>query len=171
MARWHTDDVDVSAEVWAYQWVQNFGKAPDRAGRYIGPLGCTLGLVRELHDGASSSTERSGQHWPEVFLGTGLIVAIALKAMSDTSREVIWRHYVERCYRTTDWIKLRSPLKQRVIAERMGVSLTEFYDRRDTAKACLRVALSIDADELAEAQHRAKMTPESKVLSHAGVVG
>jgi hypothetical protein len=149
MARWQEDEIDVAASTWALQWVEHFGRDPDRAGRYIGPLGCTLGRVRELHDGASSSTERSSQHWPEVYLGTGLIVAITLKAMTEGSRAIVWHHYVWRWYDQPKWSRRQRPAKQRIVAEHLGVSLAEYYHRRDTAKACLRVGLFVDAEDLA----------------------
>ena len=151
MARWQSDDVDIACESWAEQWVQNFGRAPDRAGRAVGPLGCTLGRVRELHDGASSSTSYD-RHWPEVFLGQGLEVAIALKAMAEMQRLVVWHHYVGRRYDWTSWKSLARPTKQVVLAQRLGISLPEYYHRRDTAKACIRVALTLDTKLLASAR-------------------
>lgn len=154
MARWRQDDVDLACEAWATQWVDNFGRAPDRAGRAIGPLGCTLGRVRELHDGASSSTSRD-RHWPEVFLGQGLVVAIALKAMAEMQRLVMWHHYVGRCYDQASWARLPRPTKQVVIAHRLGIGLSEYYHRRDTAKACVRVALCVDTKVLASARAQA----------------
>jgi hypothetical protein len=151
MARWHEDDVDRAAQAWAYQWVQHFGKDPDRASRYIGPLGCTLGRVIERHDGAASSTDRD-RNWPEVYFGTGLMVAIALKAMSESSRTLIWYHYVARCWNCDSWLPLKRPMKQRAVAERMGVSLAEYYHRRDTAKACIRTVLFLDTTSIASAR-------------------
>jgi hypothetical protein len=149
MARWEQDDVDVAAEAWAFQWVQHFGRDPDRAARYIGPLGCTLGRVRELADGASSGTE-GGQHWPEVYLGTGLMVRITLEAMTESSRVIVWHHYVWRWYEQPAWAKKLRPMKQSRVAEHLGVSLAEYYHRRDTAKSCLRVGLLLDGKELAQ---------------------
>ena len=157
MARWQEDDVDRAAQAWAYQWVQHFGKDPDRASRYIGPLNCTLGRVRELHDGASSNTDHD-RSWPEVYVGTGLVVAIALKAMTESSRTLIWYHYVARCWNCDTWLPLKRPMKQRVIADRMGVSLAEYYHRRDTAKACIRTVLCLDTKSLAS-------TPSKSVQS------
>jgi len=151
MARWKQDDVDVACEAWAYQWVQNFARAPDRAGRAIGPLGCTLGAVQALHDGASSSTSRD-RHWPEVFLGQGLVVAVALHAMAEMQRLVVWHHYVGRCYDVTKWVRLARPTKQQIVAQRLGLSLSEYYHRRDTAKACVRVAMTLDTKVLASAR-------------------
>jgi hypothetical protein len=151
MARWHQDDVDVACEAWGFQWVSAFARPPDRASRYIGPLGCTLGRVRELHDGAGSSTDRD-RHWPEVFLGQGLLVAIALQAMAEMQRLVIWHHYVGRCYDQVKWVRLPRPSKQIVVAQRLGISLAEYYHRRDTAKACVRVALTLDTKDLARAR-------------------
>lgn len=142
MARWHQDDVDVACEAWAYQWVNGMAKAPDRAGRFIGPLGCTLGRIRELHDAASSNTEHA-RNWPEVFLGQGLLVAIALQAMTLSSREIIWAHYVGRVYDPSTWQPLKRPAKQRLVANRLGLSLSEYYSRRDVAKACIRTVLCL----------------------------
>ncbi len=152
MARWEQDEVDCAAEAWAYQWVQHFGRDPDRASRYIGPLGCTLGRVRELHDGAASSTDGGQQQWPEVYLGTGLIVAITLQAMTYGSRQIVWHHYVWRWYDEAKWIRRARPCKQRTVADHLGVSLAEYYHRRDTAKACLRVGLFLDTKDLASAR-------------------
>jgi hypothetical protein len=151
VSRWHEDEVDVAAEAWAFQWVQAFGKAPDRASRYIGPLGSTLGRVRELHDGASSNTTRD-RHFPEVFMGSGLVVAIALKAMTESSRELVRFHYVVRWYEPTTWDRLKRPMKQQLVANRMGVSLAEYYHRRDTAKACIRTVLFLDTTSIASAR-------------------
>lgn len=148
MARWHEDDVDRACASWAHQWVEGFGKSPDRASRSVGPLGCTLGRVRELHDGASSNTGRD-RAWPEVFLGQGLLVAIALQAMTLGSREIVWAHYVGRVYNPVTWAPLKRPLKQRLVAERLGVSLAEYYHRRDTAKSCVRTVLCLDTIVLA----------------------
>jgi hypothetical protein len=150
MARWHQDDVDVACEAWAYQWVQNFALAPDRAGRTVGPLGCTLGRVHEMGDGASSNTERD-RHWPEVYIGQGLIVAIARKALRDSQQDVMWHHYVGRRYDTTTWKLLARPTKQTAVADRLGVSLAEYYNRRDTMKACIRCVLTLDTKALASA--------------------
>ena len=153
MPRWHQDDVDVACEAWAWQWVQNFGRAPDRAGRTIGPLGCTLGRVRELHDGAASNTEHA-RSWPEVFLGTGLLVAVTLKAMRESQRLVVWHHYIGRRYDQSSWTLLTRPLKQTTVAERLGISLAEYYHRRDTAKLCLRVGLTLEPNEFAAARRQ-----------------
>jgi len=165
MARWQQDDVDVAAEAWAYQWVQGFARAPDRAGRFVGPLGCTLGRVRELHDGAASNTEH-GRSWPEVFLGHGLVVAITLKCMSLSSVEAVYAHYVLRRYDDATWAEFRRPMKQVLIARRLGISLAEYYHRRDTAKACLRVGLSLDVDEIASCRRlRGSMTLDLKPVA------
>jgi hypothetical protein len=153
VARWQTDDVDVACEAWAYQWVHAFAKSPDRASRAIGPLGCTLGRVMERHDGASSNTEHD-RHWPEVFLGQGLIVAIALRVMSASSRELIGAHYIWRCYNPETWKAFKRPMKQSAVAHQLGVSLAEYYHRRDTAKACIRVALCLDTKEIAAAREQ-----------------
>jgi hypothetical protein len=146
MARWHQDDVDVACETWAYQWVQNFGLAPDRAGRTVGPFGCTLGSK-----GATSRSNVYDAHYPEVYLGQGLIVAIAHKAMRESQRLVLWHHYIGRRYDTTTWKLLPRPAKQTAVADRLGISLAEYYARRDTAKACISVVLTLDTKALASA--------------------
>lgn len=162
MARWHEDDVDIACSAWAWQWVANFKRAPDRAGRYIGPMSCTLGRVRELADAAASNTEH-GRSWPEVFLGTGLVVAVVLKTMPAGQRDLIWHHYIGRCYDQTTWDRLKRPTKQQTIAQRLGLSLAEYYHRRDTAKACIRTCLTLDTKVLYQA--RSQMVESVKLGS------
>src|SRR4051812_7753081 len=99
--RFEEDHVDRACHAWAYQWVQAFAQAPE-PGQMIGNLGCTLGRVHELHDGASSSTQRNPQRFPEVFLGEALFVAIALTGMRDITRRMIWFHYVDRWFAWND---------------------------------------------------------------------
>ena len=152
MARWREDDVDVACTIWAHQWVAAFGHAPDRGGRTIGPLNCTLGRVLERHDGAASGTEHA-RRWPEVFLGQGLVVALALHAMTLSSRQIIAAHYLWRWHDTVTWKRRSRPVKQRLVAHHLGLSAAEYYHRRDTAKSCIRVAMSIDAPELVRAQN------------------
>lgn len=151
MVRWQEDDVDAACQSWAEQWVSAFARDPDRASRYIGPLGCTLGRVRELADGASSNTQ-AGRHWPEVFLGQGLLVAIALKAMSQSNQEIVFAHYVWRWYEAETYRRLSRPMKQVLVARRLGISLAEYYHRRDTAKACVRTVLFLDTKDIARAR-------------------
>ena len=159
MPRWHTDEVDTVMQVWARQWVEAFLRDPDRAGRMIGPCSCTLGRVIERHDGASSSTSRD-RHWPEVFLGDGLLAAVILKSLTESQREVLMYHYVARVY-GPEGRPLRYPLKQRVIAGRMGVSLQTYYNHRDAAKSAVRACLCLDSKALAHARrmmvHGAKL--------------
>ena len=151
MARWPQDDVDVACESWAFQWVQHFGRDPDRAARYVGATKCTLGRIRELHDGAASRTESHSQHWPEVFLGQALLVNLALGAMSLASRRITWAHYVARCYDATTWARRPRPTKQSIIASDLGVSLAEYYTRRDVAKECIRTVLALGRAERPQA--------------------
>lgn len=156
MSRWQEDEVDRACNAWAYQWVRNFANAPQTAGAAIGPLGCTLGRVRELHDAAASTGGRRDEHWPEVFMGEGLLVAIALNAMHELTRQVIHRHYIERWFAPVPGkgglvtLERRSrPTKQAVIAARMGVSLARYYTLRDCAKQCVSVVLTLDSKGLA----------------------
>ena len=88
----------------------------------------------------------------EVGIRGGLIVAIALKCMSLTSQEIIGYHYIARCYDPTTWSAFKRPMKQGLVAKRMGISPAEYYQRRDTAKACVRTALSLDTKALASAR-------------------
>jgi hypothetical protein len=37
------------------------------------------------------------------------------------------------------------------VADRLGVSLAEYYNRRDTMKACIRCVLTLDTKALASA--------------------
>jgi hypothetical protein len=69
--------------------------------------------------------------------------------MAEMQRLVVWHHYVGRCYDTVTWARLKRPTKQSVIAHRIGVSLAEYYHRRDTAKSCVRVGLCLDTKDLA----------------------
>lgn len=149
--RWEEDEVDRACNAWAYQWVAAYANAPE-PGHRIGALGCTLGRVRELWDAAASTTARD-QHYPEVFLGEGLIVAIALQAMSDISGRMIWRHYVERWFDWSEskkaWVRRARPIKQAVMAERAGLGLSDYYLVRNAAKLCVGTVLSLDSKGLA----------------------
>lgn len=153
MPRWHEDDVDRACNAWAYQWVLAY--ANDLGGQ-VGAPHCTLANLHRLHDGAGSRTDRAHQACPEVFLGDGLLVAIALKAMGELSRELIHRHYVERWFEwradKSKWMRRVRPVKQRVIAERMGFSVAQYHHLRDMAKRCVGVVLYLDSEELARAR-------------------
>ena len=164
--RFEEDAVDRACGSWAYQWVRAFANPPSSAGQMVGPLNCTLGRVRELHDGASSTTE-SARSWPEVFIGEGLLVAIALKAMSELSRQVIFRHYVERWYvgQGANWVRRARPIKQLVIAERLGISLSHYYVLRDCSKSCVSVVLSLDTEVLARARPERVQTAQVRLVS------
>ena len=153
MSRWQQDAVDFACEAWAYQWVALFGRDPRKASEYLGSLASTLGLVRVMQDGSGSGTV-VGQHFPEGFLGTGLLVSVVLKHMPEPDREMIWRHYVDRWYvmlampskvekaPTFEPVKLIRPVKQGTIAYRMGIARSEYHRRRDNAKSFIRGALA-----------------------------
>ncbi len=154
MARWEQDAVDFACEAWAYQWMALFGRDPRKASEYLGRLSCTLSLVTLLHDGAGGGGTLITQQFPEGFLGDGLLVNIVIKRMPESDREMIWRHYVERWYFLKpvydvkknligcDPARLIRPVKQGVIAARMGVSRSEYHSRRDQAKSFIRGALA-----------------------------
>jgi len=168
MPRWMTDEIDVACESWAYQWVEHFGRNPLTAARYIGPLRCTLGRVRELHDGASSVTDRANQHWPEVFVGTALAVSQAFQCMSLAGRSVLFAHYVLRRHDPQTWARRSRPVKQSIVAADLGISLSEYHHRRDTAKACVSVALGVsrapEYQHLESAPSRHKCTTTTIVV-------
>jgi hypothetical protein len=145
------DDVDEWCDCWAYQWVAMFLRDPRKAREYVGPLNCTLGRVRELHDGASSNTEHD-RPFPEGFLGDGLVVAVALRYMDGTHREMIGAHYVARLYDLSNGERFRRPVKVHTIAERMGLSTSEYANRRDIAKGMIRSAFNLDPIDLARAR-------------------
>lgn len=145
------DETDLQLECWAWQWVQLFVKNPERASDYIGALGCTLGRVMERHDGASSTTTRD-RRFPEGFLGEALVVAVALKYMDLAHREIIGAHYVARVYDLDTGERLRRTIKVRFIAERLGLSVAEYMNRRDVAKAGVRAAFVLEPKELSLAR-------------------
>lgn len=145
MARWEQDNVDFACNAWAFQWVGHFMRDPKTAREMFGPVGSTLNLQRILTGDIRSGAFVS-QQFPEVFMGAGLIVACVLKTLSDRQREVIFRHYVERWWvlkprnlpsdRTPVYepFQLYRPVKQAIVAERMGVSAARYYALRDEAK-------------------------------------
>ena len=145
MSRPPEDEVDVACCLWAAQWVRAFGLPPQDAASTVGPQGCTLGRVIERHDGAASSTQRD-RHWPEVFRGEGLLVSRALAAMTEGERWVIHAHYIARRYDTVTWQRLRFPLRQARIAERLGLSLSDYYRRRDASKGHIRTVLHLETE-------------------------
>lgn len=160
MPRWNEDEVDVACTAWAWQWVQHFARSPEIASHHVGPVGSTLGRVRQMGDGAASRTGYT-REFPEVFLGQGLLVATTLKTLPASKREIIWQHYVGRCYDPATWRPLRRPTKQHLIAERLGISLAAYYQRRDSAKACIQTALTLDTKVLLKA--RSEMVNSGKV--------
>lgn len=93
-----TDAVDLACEAWAYQWVNLFARVPLKASEQLGRVGSTLDLIKIMHDGAGGSSGFVTQFFPDVFLGDGLVIACALKFMSDRDREILWVHYVDRWY-------------------------------------------------------------------------
>lgn len=158
------DDVDNWCDVWAYQWCSLFARDPERAREYLGSLKCTLGRVRELHDGASSSTSRD-RPFPEVFLGDGLVVAVALKYMDLTHRELIGAHYLVRLYDLRTGERMRYPIKVSTMASLMGIHPSEYANRRDVAKGMIRAAFNLDTKELHVARSSDTRMPTLKVTA------
>jgi len=60
----------------------------------LGQLRCTLGRVRSERDGASYS--RSSQLFPEVYIGTALVIHRGYSSMSGEQRLAMHLHYVWR---------------------------------------------------------------------------
>jgi len=152
VARWHPDQADLAAEAWAYQWVALFAREPRKATEYVGRLSCTLGLVRIMADGAASGGAVVNQQFPEVFLGDGLVISCLIKQLTDRQREWLFRHYVDRWYvmrvkkgrdseNDFECVRLPRPMKQVVMAERMGINLARYYQHREAVKARIFDAL------------------------------
>lgn len=157
MARPAQDKADFAAEAWAYQWVCLFARDPRKASEYVGRLNSTLGLVRIMADGAGSTGAVVSQHFPEVFLGDGLIVSCLIKRLSDRQREWLFRHYVDRWYvmrlqqgrdkeQRFECVKLTHPVRQKLMAARMGISEDRYYEHRRLVK--LRIFEALPADDL-----------------------
>jgi hypothetical protein len=68
--------------------------------------------------------------------------------MSEGQRALTHAHYIARWYDPETWRRLARPTKQRVMAQRLGLSLSEYYTRRDVAKSCIRVVLTLDSKVL-----------------------
>lgn len=162
MARYRgRDQVDNYCDCWAYQWSQLFSENPKQAREYIGALKCTLGRVRELYDGASSTTV-SLRPMPEVFLGHGLVVAVALRYMDQTHREIIGVHYLVRFYNLDTGERLNDRIKVATLASLMGIHPSEYDARRRAAKAIIETAFNLDLKELVTAH--LKMVPIAQAV-------
>lgn len=155
MARPIQDKADFAAECWAYQWVCLFARDPRKASEYVGRLNSTLGLVRIMADGAASAGAVVNQHFPEVFLGDGLIISCLIKRLTDRQREWLFRHYVDRWYvmrlqegrdkeQQFECVRLAHPVRQKVMASRMGISEDRYYEHRRLVKLRIFEALPDD---------------------------
>lgn len=163
MARWQQDAVDFACEAWAWQWVALFGRSPQKSSETLGRLASTLNLHRILTADMNSSGAFVEQAFPEVFMGQGLVVACAMRELlHDRAREVIFRHYVDRWYvlkprlvpsdrvPVLEPFHLRRPIKQEIIAGRMGVSAARYYQLRDAAKKRLDPLVNSAAPPLSQ---------------------
>lgn len=166
MARWNHDNVDVACGAWAFQWTCLFRKDPIRAREYLGALRSTLGSVPSLKSDeprrrshvlhASSRSEgRIEQHFPEVFLGYGLVVAVALQYAAFTERQIIYMHYLERRYDTAAGEEFKRLAPRKVMAARIGIHPSLYAHRLNAAKAWIGSALSLDTKDLAIARAQA----------------
>lgn len=79
-------------------------------------------------------------------------MAVALKTMTDAEREVVWHHYVARCYDLANGRPLARPVKQALVAARLGLSLANYYQRRDRTKSMIRTALTLDTKVIHKAR-------------------
>lgn len=144
MARPVPDAADFAAEAWAHQWISLFARDPQKASEYIGRLSCTLGVVKIMADGAASGSVVS-QSFPEVFLGDGLVISCLIKRLPDRHREWLFRHYVDRRYvlrlkqgrdkeQQFEPVRLTHPVRQKVMAARMGLGEDRYYELRRLVK-------------------------------------
>lgn len=146
MARWDHDEVDVACGQWASQWCSLYQRDPQQAREYLGALRSTLGSRRDLH--ACSRTNRLDQHWPEGFLGNGLVVAVALQYADFIERELIYRHYLERRFDVATGDAVRRLAPRKTLAARMGMHPSRYAYRLQAAKSWIRAALCLDIKEL-----------------------
>ena len=151
MPRWQPDKADWAADCWAEQWVSRYARDPRTARETLGPLRCTLGRVRIMGDGAASGTVVT-QHFPEGFLGDGLVVHRLTHELTEQQRAWLWHHYVGRWYalRLKKWthseqvfepVRLHRPVKQLVAAEELCIGLPRYYQIRERVKILITAAL------------------------------
>jgi hypothetical protein len=88
---------------------------------YLGPMGCTLGNVKDTWDGAGSFTA-SMQRFPEVYCGELFHVNRAFHHMAPTLREIMDAHYVHI-----------APVKLK--HDRLGIKWSEYWSRVGRVKA------------------------------------
>lgn len=129
------DEVDRACRDWADQWVRAF--ANDEGGT-VGKPPCTIARVGLGHGQVL-------QCWPEVFRGEGLIVArVRQQQLLPFQRLFLFRHYVERWFTWSTeggWVRRRHPVRQRTMAQALGLSIGEYYRTRDALKRRLRAVL------------------------------
>ena len=107
-------------------------------GGAVGGLHCTLAAVVSLHDGAGGSSALT-QTLPEVYVGTGLKVAIARQRMTPYARAFLWAHYVGRWFAwdaaRRGWRRGGRPvLRQPAMAEYLGLPVQTYYALRGATK-------------------------------------
>jgi hypothetical protein len=167
MARWTHDAADLACEAWAFQWCCLFRREPERAKEYLGALRSTLGNVPSLRDGdlkagkrlvlhaGARSEGQFEQHFPEVFLGYGLVVAVALKYAEWYEREVIYRHYLEARYDMYTGQPLKRWSPRKVLAARLGVNPATYANHLNVGKGWINSALCLDIKDLSIAREKA----------------
>jgi len=115
------DAVDLACEQWAEVRRQIDHGTFGEAANWLGACRCTIAEKRDLHAGATSSG-RVVQHFPEVHVEAGLVVARAVQHMRASLREILYAHYV-----------VRAPVKVKI--ERLGIGPRMYWDRLGRAKA------------------------------------
>jgi hypothetical protein len=95
--RWRPDEVDTWCEQWAKERRKALGIANLEPRDRLGALRCTLAAIKT--DGDNGAYGTVSQQFPEVYLGTALLVNRALKEMNPR-----WRHIVDMHY-TLKWVK------------------------------------------------------------------
>jgi len=154
VSRWIHDAADLACECWAFQFCCLFKRDPERAKEYLGALRCTIGQRRDLHAG-SKSDGWLDQHFPEVFLGYGLVVAVALKYAELYEREVIYRHYLEARYNLNTGERFQRWMPRKVLSARLGIKPSTYATHLSIAKGWIHAALCLDIKELSLAREKA----------------
>lgn len=162
------DAVDYVCEAWAHQWVQLFGNDPTRASQYLGRVASTLGLpfagsggavqtfpegflgdgllvacalktMREVHREILWRHYVDRWYYVRRITEKGIFEHTSLQAIQHQGA-TLQVYEVDKTRPTQQLVieKRSRPMKQQIMAHRMGVSRAEYYHRRDAAKSYLQ---------------------------------
>lgn len=124
--RSRNDAIDTLGQAWGRQRRVLLGLSePKLAREYVGSLTCTLGRIRQLHDGAGSGASRRDQKFPEVYTGDAFLVNLAYKAMAPDKRAVMDVHYA-----------VRAPIPMK--ADSLALSVDTYWRRVQAVREFLR---------------------------------